>query len=128
MDDRHDTVFPAGFFSRTDETDDGEFYAFDRLVTHIDDGAIAAVSALYDELGLAGPSSGPVLDICSSLISHFSAKPERLTVTGMNAAELAAHGMGGERLGPRRHGEPTPPFGGATGEGGTRRWWLLITG
>jgi SAM-dependent methyltransferase len=110
MDDRHDTVFPAGFFSRTDEADDGEFYAFDRLVTHIDDGAIAAVSALYDELDLTRATSGPVLDICSSWISHFSAKPERLIVTGMNAAELAANGMADERLVRDLNVDPTLPF------------------
>ena len=33
-----------------DESDDGDFYAFDRFVTHIDEGAISAVGALYDEL------------------------------------------------------------------------------
>ena len=114
MDERHDTAFPPGFFSRTDETDDGEFYAFDRLVTHIDDGAIAAVGALYHDLGLSDPSSGPVLDICSSWISHFSTKPERLVVTGMNAAELAANEMADERLVRDLNVDPTLPFDDAT--------------
>ena len=117
MDERHNTTFPAGFFSRTDETDDGEFYAFDRLVTHIDDGAIAAVGALYDELnfsGLSDPSSGPVLDICSSWISHFLIKPERLGVTGMNAAELAANEMADERHVRNLNVDPTLPFDDAT--------------
>jgi SAM-dependent methyltransferase len=110
VDERHDTAFPPGFFSRTDETDDGEFYAFDRLVTHIDDGAIAAVGALYHDLGLSDPSSGPVLDICSSWISHFSTKPERLVVTGMNAAELAANEMADERLVRDLNVDPTLHF------------------
>jgi SAM-dependent methyltransferase len=110
VDERHNTTFPAGFFSRTDETDDGEFYAFDRLVTHIDDGAIAAVGALYDDLNLSDPASGPVLDICSSWISHFSTKPERLVVTGMNAAELAANGMADERHVRDLNVDPTLPF------------------
>jgi hypothetical protein len=110
VDERHNTTFPAGFFSRTDETDDGEFYAFDRLVTHIDDGAIAAVGALYDDLNLSDPTSGPVLDICSSWISHFSTKPERLVVTGMNAAELAANGMADERHVRDLNVDPTLPF------------------
>jgi len=114
MDERYDTMFPPGFFSRTDETDDGEFYAFDRLVTHIDDGAIAAVGALYDELGLTGATSGPVLDICSSWISHFSTEPERLVVTGMNAAELAANAMADERLVHDLNVDPTLPFDDAT--------------
>jgi SAM-dependent methyltransferase len=110
VDERHNTTFPAGFFSRTDETDDGEFYAFDRLVTHIDDGAIAAVGALYDDLNLSDPGSGPVLDICSSWISHFSTKPERLVVTGMNAAELAANEMADDRHVHDLNVDPTLPF------------------
>ena len=42
--------FPAGFFSRADQDDDRRFYGQPRLVQHIDDGAIAAVRDLYDEL------------------------------------------------------------------------------
>ena len=59
--------FPAGFFDRADDTGDAHFYSWPRLVTHIDDGAIAAVGALYAELGL----DGDVLDIMSSWVSHF---------------------------------------------------------
>ena len=54
--------FPAAFFDRDDERPDTDFYASPRLVTHIDDGAIAAVGELYDELGL----TGDVLDLMSS--------------------------------------------------------------
>ena len=79
--------FPPGFFDRADETGDAHFYSWPRLVTHIDDGAIAAVGALYDELGL----DGDVLDIMSSWVSHFRVRPARLTVLGMNLAELAAN-------------------------------------
>ena len=43
--------FPPGFFDRADPGPDAAFYRPLRLVTHIDDGAIAAVGALYDELG-----------------------------------------------------------------------------
>jgi SAM-dependent methyltransferase len=77
--------FPAGFFSRADEADDRSFYAPVRLVTHIDDGAIAAVGALYEELGLRGA----VLDLMSSWVSHFRAAPEVLVALGMNGYELA---------------------------------------
>ena len=110
MDPRHDTVFPAGFFARDDERDDAAFYAFDRFVTHIDDGAIAAVGELYAELGLTGPVSGPVLDICSSWISHFPQKPQRLVVTGMNANELAANEMADEWVVKDLNTDPTLPF------------------
>jgi SAM-dependent methyltransferase len=80
-------AFPREFFVRQDESDDREFYAFPRFVTHIDDGAIAAVGACYDELGI----DGDVLDLMSSWVSHFRSAPRRLTVLGMNAQELAAN-------------------------------------
>jgi SAM-dependent methyltransferase len=110
VDPRHLTEFPAEFFSRGDETDDANFYAFDRFVTHIDGAAIAAVGDLYDELGLSSTGSGPVLDICSSWISHFRSKPERLVVTGMNAAELAANEMADEWVVQDLNADPTLPF------------------
>ena len=52
-DDRY-AGFPRGFFDRADDRDDSVFYAPPRLVTHIDDAAIAAVGALYAELGIDG--------------------------------------------------------------------------
>jgi len=79
--------FPAGFFEPADRTPDGEFYSWPRLVTHIDDRAIAAVGTLYAELGLVGD----VLDLMGSWVSHFRTPPARLTVLGMNADELAAN-------------------------------------
>lgn len=79
--------FPPGFFDRADESVDAEFYSWPRLVTHIDEGAIAAVGALYAELEL----DGAVLDLMASWVSHFRASPERLTVLGMNEEELAAN-------------------------------------
>jgi SAM-dependent methyltransferase len=79
--------FPDGFFERADEASDDAFYAPPRLVTHIDDRAIAAVGALYDELGL----DGRVLDLMGSWVSHFKVAPAHLTVLGMNEVELAAN-------------------------------------
>jgi SAM-dependent methyltransferase len=75
------------FFDRGDPTPDPVFYSWPRFVTHIDDDAIAAVGALYDELGI----NGEVLDLMSSWVSHFRQRPQRLTVLGMNAEELAAN-------------------------------------
>jgi SAM-dependent methyltransferase len=76
--------FPDGFFDRVDDSPDDGFYSLPRFVTHIDDDAIAAVSALYAELGIGGR----VLDLMSSWVSHFTEPPEHLTVLGMNRAEL----------------------------------------
>jgi hypothetical protein len=56
VDERYDG-FPDGFFARADESPDDRFYVPPRLVTHIDEGAIAAVGDLYDELGLTGEGS-----------------------------------------------------------------------
>ena len=91
------TAFPDGFFDRQDEAEDSHFYSTKRLVTHIDDGAIAAVSKLYDELGLTN-SDARVLDICSSWVSHLSSKPGHLAITGMNSTELAINTMADEWL------------------------------
>jgi SAM-dependent methyltransferase len=79
--------FPSGFFARGDEADDADFYSYPRYVTHIDAGAIDAVGALYEELGV----QGAVLDLMSSWVSHFRDAPAALTVLGMNADELAAN-------------------------------------
>jgi SAM-dependent methyltransferase len=82
-----DADFSAGFFDRDDPSPDPVFYSWPRLVTHIDDQAIAAVGALYDELGI----TGAVVDLMSSWVSHFRRAPAHLTVLGMNAEELAAN-------------------------------------
>jgi SAM-dependent methyltransferase len=76
--------FPPGFFDRSDPSTDTMFYSWPRLVTHIDDSAIAAVGALYEELKVAGD----VLDLMGSWVSHFRTPPANLTVLGMNANEL----------------------------------------
>lgn len=98
--------FPPGFFDREDEAPDVDFYASPRLVTHIDDGAVAAIGALYQELGL-GPR---VLDLCSSWVSHFRTPPEHLTVLGMNAAELAANPAAEHRVVRDLNVDPALPF------------------
>jgi SAM-dependent methyltransferase len=98
--------FPEGFFGRADDADDAAFYAFPRFVTHIDAGAIEAVSALYDELGIRGE----VLDLMSSWISHFREAPESLTALGMNADELAANKQARAWLVHDLNDEPRMPF------------------
>jgi len=102
----HDREFPPGFFDRADPTDDAGFYAFERLVTHIDDGAISAVGDLYDELGL----TGTVLDLMGSWVSHFHATPAHLTVLGMNAAELAANPQAAATVVHDLNADPRLPF------------------
>ncbi len=106
----NEQVFPPGFFDRADESPDAIFYVPERLVTHIDDRAIAAVGELYDELEL----TGDVLDVCSSWVSHFRTPPRRLVVMGMNEAELRANAMASSRVVKDLNVDPTLPFDDAT--------------
>jgi SAM-dependent methyltransferase len=98
--------FPPGFFDRIDQADDASFYAFPRIVTHIDDDAIAAVGALYEELGIGGE----VLDLMSSWVSHFAVPPRRLIVLGMNQDELVANVMAAERIVHDLNADPRIPL------------------
>jgi SAM-dependent methyltransferase len=98
--------FPRGFFDRADPSPDSAFYSSPRLVTHIDDHAIAAVGALYDELGI----SGEVLDLMSSWVSHFRTPPAHLTVLGMNTDELAANPAAEVTVVHDLNAEPRLPF------------------
>ena len=94
------------FFARGDPTPDPMFYSWPRFVTHIDDDAIAAVGALYEELGI----DGEVLDLMSSWVSHFRQRPERLTVLGMNADELAANPQASATVIHDLNEDPALPF------------------
>ena len=78
---------PREAFRRYDETPDEEFYRTPRLVAHIDDRAIAAVTQLYREFF---PPGGSILDVMSSWISHLPADVSygRVVGLGMNEVEL----------------------------------------
>lgn len=78
---------PPGAFAKADPSPDTRFYAQARLVTHIDDHAIAAVTKLYRELL---PPGGVVLDLMSSWVSHL---PDDVAY-----AEVIGHGMNAEEL------------------------------
>ncbi len=81
------TQLPEGAFGRMDETPDEEFYRTPRLVTHIDNNAIAAVTQLYREFFTPG---GEILDLMSSWVSHLPPEVEyqRVIGLGMNEEEL----------------------------------------
>ena len=98
--------FPPGFFDRADGSDDAVFYSWPRLVTHIDEGAIAAVGELYDELAI----DGDVLDVMGSWVSHFRRMPANLTVLGMNAEELAANPQARATVVHDLNADPVLPF------------------
>jgi SAM-dependent methyltransferase len=81
---------PAHAFEKDDTAPDPLFYEQPRFVTHIDDRAIAAVTALYRDLF---PAGGTVLDLMGSWVSHLPAEIAYAEVIGhgMNAAELKAN-------------------------------------
>src|SRR6185295_2088301 len=75
-------------FTSDDESPDDHFYSFPRKVVHIDDGAIAALGALYAEIL---PKDGRLLDLMSSWRSHLPEGSSTGAVVGlgMNAEEMA---------------------------------------
>jgi len=81
---------PQGAFSKIDTEEDEIFYEPPRLVCHIDEGAIAALTAFYRTIL---PPGGVLLDLMSSWVSHLPPEIEYAEVIGhgMNAAELAAN-------------------------------------
>ena len=81
---------PAQSFTKDDPADDAAFYVVPRLVTHIDDAAIAALTGYYRR---ALPAGGAVMDLMSSWVSHLPAEVVYREVIGhgMNAEELAAN-------------------------------------
>ena len=96
-------------FKRMDESPDALFYEVPRLVTHIDDAAIAAVTQLYRDYF---PVGGAILDLMSSWVSHL---PEEVTYRrvvglGMNAAELAANSRLHTRVVQDLNEDPHLPF------------------
>jgi SAM-dependent methyltransferase len=75
---------------KEDPTPDSEFYRQARMVAHIDEGAIAALTDIYRTLLAPLGPTARVLDLMSSRYSHL---PPNLQVgevvgLGMNAAEL----------------------------------------
>ncbi|WP_375402510.1 class I SAM-dependent methyltransferase [uncultured Sphingomonas sp.] len=81
---------PAAAFAKQDAGDDLAFYEPPRLVTHIDEGAVAALTDCYRRLL---PPDGHVLDLMSSWVSHLPGDVRYGEVVGhgMNADELAAN-------------------------------------
>ena len=81
------TELPSHWFARADDSPDEVFYAQPRLVAHIDDATMEALTAFYTEFL---PADGRVLDLMSSWISHLP--PDlplaRVAGLGMNAHEL----------------------------------------
>ena len=100
---------PSDLFRRADESPDAEFYRVPRLVTHIDDAAISAVTQLYRELL---PPGGRVLDLMSSWVSHLPPEIDYAAVAGlgMNDAELSKNPRLTNRVVHDLNADPILPF------------------
>jgi SAM-dependent methyltransferase len=83
-------ALPRDWFARIDPSPDAQFYAAPRLVVHIDDATIAALTAYYAEVLRPGDA---ILDLMSSWVSHLPAGVAygRIAGLGMNGEELAAN-------------------------------------
>jgi Methyltransferase domain len=81
---------PPGAFAKIDSEDDALFYEEPRLVYHIGDRAIAALTEFYRAVL---PAGGVLLDLMSSWVSHLPPEMRYGEVIGhgMNDAELAAN-------------------------------------
>ena len=100
--------FPERFFAREDESADAGFYRQPRLVTHIDDATIAALTDFYAEFL---PPASRVLDLMSSLVSHLPDEDFGCVAgLGMNAEELAANPRLTDRVVHDLNEEPVLPL------------------
>ncbi|MGH7303871.1 MAG: class I SAM-dependent methyltransferase [Candidatus Rokuibacteriota bacterium] len=75
-------------YAREDEGADDRFYLMPRKVVHIDDGAIAALGALY---AAVLPAGGRLLDLMSSWRTHLPPdfRAREVVGLGLNAEEMA---------------------------------------
>ena len=96
-------------FARMDEQDDGIFYDQPRLVYHIDDAAVSALTDYYSETLKDGDD---VLDICSSWVSHYPKdwKGGNVVGLGMNDYELSQNKQLSSYIVKDLNKEPVFPF------------------
>lgn len=109
--------FPAKFpyaaadFKRLDEAPDTEFYKFPKLVYHIDEGAVSALTRYYDA---QIPDGSDVLDICSSWVSHFPrdfpTRMKSLVGVGISEIELACNDQLSRHVAQDLNKNPKLPF------------------
>src|SRR5437764_1840318 len=104
---------PQGAFAKIDSEEDELFYEPPRLVVHIDDGAIAALTELYRAVV---PAGGVLLDLMSSWVSHLPPEIAYAEVIGhgMNAEELAANPRLDRRFAQNLNRQPRLPLADAS--------------
>ena len=100
---------PQGAFTKIDGDADELFYEEPRLVYHIDDHAVAALTEFYRAVL---PAGGVLIDLMSSWVSHLPPETQYAEVIGlgMNAAELAANPRLARRFVQNLNREPALPL------------------
>ncbi len=100
---------PPGAFAKIDGDEDEVFYQPPRLVHHIDDHAVATLTAFYRTVL---PAGGVLLDLMGSWVSHLPPEIEYAEVIGhgMNADELAANPRLGRRFVQNLNRDPILPL------------------
>ena len=103
------TALPPAAFARIDETDDRLFYAEPRIVTHIDDNAIAAIKEFFDQ---TLPRNAAILDLMSSAFSHLPEgfPAQRIVGLGLNEVELQVNPVLNQYVIHDLNADPTLPF------------------
>ncbi|MDZ4843462.1 MAG: methyltransferase domain-containing protein [Hyphomicrobium aestuarii] len=110
--ERNYAGLPPDAFEKVDPANDDLFYAEPRLVRHIDDAAVAALTRLYAAML---PERGVILDVMSACVSHLP--PDftgRVVGHGMNADELAANPQLDDFFVQNLNREPALPLDNAT--------------
>ena len=81
-------IFAKDEFSRLDESDDAEFYAKDRFVSHLDSFALSTVEGIIGDLVIE--KEPVILDLMAEWDSNIqdSLKPKRVVGIGLNENEL----------------------------------------
>jgi SAM-dependent methyltransferase len=104
---------PQGAFTKIDGDADELFYEEPRLVYHIDDHAVAALTEFYRAVL---PAGGVLIDLMSSWVSHLPPETQYAEVIGlgMNAAELAANPRLARRFVQNLNREPALPLADAS--------------
>ncbi|GJD11907.1 hypothetical protein Gasu2_60280 [Galdieria sulphuraria] len=77
--------YTAQDFSRLDESSDLLFYSHPRLVYHIDDFAVRALTKFYRQHFIP---NADILDVCSSWVSHYPDDYKARWVAGIGLNEL----------------------------------------
>jgi SAM-dependent methyltransferase len=105
-----EVVYTPDAFEREDESDDREFYNSARIVSHLDDSALASVERLIGSLVI---ERNPVmLDLMASWDSHVPVQvsPSRLIGLGLNEGELQRNEALTERAIHDLNRKPELPF------------------